>query len=243
MRNHPVLSFCFMLAMSVLWLIRKDLVSVPVPEEPPKAKRVELLEVQVRSFQSAKRRVIDLKGQRVVTNEKDTEMDLEPVEGTVTENGGHVIRFRADRGTKRPSKAGELLDFLGRCDAVTWDGRSIHSAEILYYPHSGQVQTPGPATVLTSDTRVTGDRFETSTRLRTGVVTGNVEIVSTWKPHSAVATAHTTRAVPVAPPPAPAAPVAPPRIQPKPPSTAQGSKGKPASRKPRQKRPPTRRTR
>ncbi|MBI3893037.1 MAG: hypothetical protein HY303_16085, partial [Candidatus Wallbacteria bacterium] len=169
-----------------------------------------------------------------------------PVEGTVTENGGHVIRFRSDRGNKRPSKAGEMLDFLGRCDAVTWDGRSIHSAEILYYPNTGQVQTPGPATILTSDTRVTGDRFETSTRLRTGVVTGNVEIVSTWKPHSAAASAHTTKAVsvpPPRPPPAPAAPRAAARIHPNQPAKAKGSKGSPTTRKSGRKAQSSRRTR
>lgn len=182
MHLHPVLSALFVVAVGVLWLIRKDLVDEPVSNQPSVPRKMELSEVQVRSFQSGRARVLDLRGRRVVSNATHTEMQLEPVEGVVTENGAQVVRFRADRGSRQPSKAGEQLVFQGSCNAVSSDGKAMQSEEIHYYPRSGQLSSPARATVVTSDARVTGDRFETSIQMRTGVVTGHVSIISSWIP-------------------------------------------------------------
>ncbi len=178
------LTVLLLLGISVLWLIRKDLVGTGDVAEPALPKMVQMVDVRVRSFGSGSR-VLELRGSKILSNAEDTEMDLEPVEGLLREEGRETVRFRAAHARKRATKAGDTLEFRGGCRAASDDGRWLESELLLYYPRTGMLESPGRATLVTSDTTLAGDRFETSTQLKTGLVTGKVVITTTRLPSGA----------------------------------------------------------
>ncbi|MBI4872039.1 MAG: hypothetical protein HY814_10795 [Candidatus Riflebacteria bacterium] len=188
MRPHPFVAVLLLLAVALLWPIRRDLVGRSEPSESPRPKMVEMVEPRVRSFMGS--RTLELRGLKIQANETEDEMTLSPVKGTLTESGVETVRFSSAKARRFTTRTFELVEFLGQVRASGEQGRRLDSEKIVYSPRTGRLESPGRATLVTKDATITGDRFETSTQLRSGMVVGHVIVTTDSLP--APATAATT---------------------------------------------------
>ncbi len=200
MRNPSFVLGLLLIALALAWIVRDDFIGSAVEEGKRKEQKIEWTDVRVRSYAVGEGRVLHLDGDQVISDSDVTEMDLVPINGVMKEDDEERLWFDAERGKRRTSKAGQVLELEGQVHARATGDRSLASERLLYYPSTGRIHSPGRATLITSRSRLVGDRLETGTDLDDGIVRGNVEIATTHlegEPASSPSTGSTTASVPV----------------------------------------------
>lgn len=148
-----------------------------VSQEIKEEEKIQLEEVEVSNFDRQGALETRISGKAASLDMKMSEFEIQPSKVEIFRQGVLESTLTSRVGRRTTPEGGKpRFEFEGNVVGIARDGRQLYGELLFYEIDAEKVTSPQPATVITTQVRLSGDTLEATQAHRRGIFRGNTHI-------------------------------------------------------------------